>query len=218
MEQKLFDSTVTFRKWKGKDKRNFVTKINSGDVTPNDVINSLVYECITSENKDSIVLTVDEYRYILTQIRIASFGDDVSFYFDCDECGESFEDHRKLSELIKYTCNPTNLIEVDDIKIELQPLKNRKIYNNIIDINEMNELFLRIKSINGNDAMTFDEVVDFFDELDVDIMEKIWNAYIESAFRIDDENDVTCPNCGDVVKYSFDEIDGFLPNSWLGIN
>ena len=63
--------------------------------------------------------------------------------------------------------------------------------------------------------MSLDEIIDLFDNMDIDEFDNIFNQWEDIKFKIDDKYNVECPSCNDSVVYSFDEIPGFFPPSWF---
>ena len=53
-----------------------------------------------------------------------------------------------------------------------------------------------------------------FDDLDIDVLTEVMRQFNEARFKIDDVNVVKC-QCGKEQAYQFDELPGFLPESWF---
>lgn len=208
---KLGDKSITIRKWKGKDKRNFVKAIKDPNVTEDKILDSLIYSCI----KEDVVLSEQEFRYVMVQIRAFSLGEDISIPFKCPECGHEHTQHFNLSDVIRYKFEPLNNIVTSVTTIKLGDIVNKQTYLEKIVEDPMYDLLLRIKSFNGNDSFTLDELVELFDEMDADEYDHIMETFNSHKFTIDDINEVECTKCSNKTNYSFDEIPGFIPESWL---
>ena len=121
----------------------------------------------------------------------------------------------KISEAIRYKHKTLSKIEIDGINIKLGPIRNKKIYMEKIQEDTDYDLLMRIQSINGNEDFNLEQLEQLFDELDLDVIENIIKIYDDHKFTIDNINTVKC-KCGHEQTYEFDEIPGFLPESWFG--
>lgn len=208
---KVGNKHITIRKWKGKDKKLFKEEILKENINFKDVLNTLVYNCI----EEDVVLSADEFRYVLIKIREFSLGSEFEFEFYCEECDETFNKKLTIDEIIRYTYEDVKEIKVNDITLKLGNIKNKDIYLEKIsgEDGEMHDFLLRVEKINDNDSFTYNELIDFFDELDIQTIEEIIEIWNNSKFTLDDINEVEC-KCGKCTKYKFDELPGFLPESW----
>lgn len=202
---------LTIRKWKGKDKRNFINALKKSDIHELDIMDSLVYSCII---EDDIVLSPDEFKHVLTQIRVFSLGDDVSYNFFCEACGETTEHEFKMTEILKPEFSNENIIQTENFIIELGNIKNKKFYLDKIKEDDIYDFLLRIKKVNDNDTFDIDYLMDIFDEMDVGELQDVMDKWEDIRFKVNDINKVTC-GCGQVEEYSFDEIPEFFPKEWF---
>ena len=211
MKIKVGDKTLTISKWKGRNKKEFVKAIRGGEVNERSIMDILVYSCI----EEDTILSLDEFRYVLSKIREYSLGDDITIEFYCEKCGELFTKEFKISEIVKYTYKKLNEIKVDDIHIKFGPIRNKEAYLSKISEDPDYDIFFNIESINGNNAFTLGGLIDMFDDMNIDTLTEIMKMWEESRFKIDDIKEVSCSSCNHTVKYKFDEIPGFFPESWF---
>lgn len=202
---------ITIRKWKGKDKRNFIAAMKKESVDEKEVMDALVYSCIAEPN---VVLSTEEFRYVLSRIRAISIGDDVKYTFQCPSCYETTEYEYKITELITGSFNRKDTIDVPGLNIKLGNIQNKDFYIQQVQEDSIYDFLLRIESINDNNAFTLDEVLDMFDDLDVDVIDNVMEQWEDIRFKVDDLNTVAC-KCGHDVEYHFDEIPEFFPTSWF---
>jgi rubredoxin len=207
----LGNKTINIRKWKGKDKKKFISSLQKKDIDEIEVMQSLVYDCV----EEDVVLSVDEFRYVLSRIRALTLGEEISIDFYCKNCGIIHKETFNLKDAIRFNYKPRKTLEVNDVKIELGDIRNKEFYIKKIAEDEIYDLLLRIVSFNSDNTFTLDELVDKLDELDLDVLDEIMKQYNESKFSIDSINTVTCPECKTEVKYDFDELPGFFPESWF---
>ena len=189
------NKVIKFRKWKVKDKFAL-----DNAKTKEEIRNALVYNCLENPK---IILDETEYEYILTCIRDKSLNKPSTYTFTCDECEEDFDHEVKVSEITKVIFNGYKPIQTRNFKIELQDIQNRKFYEEKMTSKNKSELMyfdfiLHIKSINDDETLTFDKIVEMFNDLDVDEFEEI-----------------ECPHCHTKMKVEYDTISrDFFPNLW----
>jgi hypothetical protein len=210
MELKLGNRTIHIRKWKGKDKKNFINSLKSENVDKLKLMNTLVYDCI----EEDVILSNEEFKYVLTRIRAESLGEEFDIEFYCDGCGSLFTKKLLLKDIITYSFDELKEINVHGISIKLGPIKNKEVYLDLMDKDENYDFLLRIESFNGDDSFTLKELEEKIDDLDLDVLTDIMEIYHKSRFTVKDVNTITC-NCGKSHRYIFDEIPGFLPEDWF---
>ena len=205
---------LTIRKWKAKEKKEFLRTVRSSEKldTLQDI---LVYNCI----EEDVALSAEEFKYVMTQIRSYSLGDDIELEFFCDNCKAKFLRTIKLSEIVKPIISGKNEIKSKNYKIKIGSIRNSSYYKETINNNPSEEkdydFYLRIQSINGDESMTLEEIIEMFNEMDIDEFDEIFKQWELIRFKVDDVCEISCKNCSDTVNYSFDEIPGFFPPSWF---
>ncbi|UOK16787.1 hypothetical protein [Vibrio phage phiKT1024] len=207
---KMGDKTLTINKWKGRNKKEFTRLLNDPEKNEQQMMESLVYSCIDED----VVLSTDEFRYILSQIRAHSLGEDINFEFYCDKCNETFKKTLRISDIIRFNHKPLKNIKVDGVKIKLGEIKNKEIYAEKVVEDPLYDFLMRIEEINGNDTFSLLELEEIIDELELDVLEEVMKIYEDHRFKIDDINTVTC-ECSHEMTFKFDELPGFFPESWF---
>ncbi len=197
---------VNARKWKAKDRKLFKDAIQKEKDIDESLTKYLVMNCLEDNNVD---LSDEEIQYIILQIRKHSISDSFKFEWTCD-CGY------KNSEIIK----------IDDIQkthfkeytssgcVEFQDVKNAKMYNSDKNRDEISELAYRTKSINSDMSMSFSEVKDYFEDMDIDELDKILDDLYSMMFTVSSKKKLTCKECSKKQEFEFDEIPSFFPESW----
>lgn len=218
----LRDKEIKFRKWKGKDRKAFIKSLKNiqetQEIDEKATAEILVYNCLEDKN---IVLTSEEFRYVIAQIRIASIGSTLDFNFECSECELDFNTSLELNDLVKPVFEPIQDIVVGDITIKLGNIRNKEYYDKAIsDCKSDDEIYItdfiyRVHAINGNDTMTPQVLMDYFDNLDTDVLDSILDKWDTMKFKIDDIKVVKCSHCDFEEEYMFDDLTGFFPKSWF---
>lgn len=202
---------LTARKWKGKDKKVFKALMKSAELHETELLQTLVYGCI----EEDVILSVDEFKYVLSRIRAESFGEEYVVDFYCAECGDFHTQTFKLKDTVKYSFSKLDTIKVKDIRIKLGEIKNKEIYLKLIAEDDIYDLLLRVEMFNGDNTFTLESLVEKFDDLDIDILTQIIETFENSKFKVADENMITCPHCKAETLYKFDRLPNFLPDDWL---
>lgn len=215
MEINLNNRTINFRKWKVKDRNNFVKATNDIERRY-----ALVYNCLEDPNTP---LDMEEYNYMLLMIRSLSLTPILTYTLKCvnPNCGKIYTTNVDISENLKNIkpC-PYNDIVIDNIKIKIQRIKNQKAYEEHINSTTspftryLMDFCLHIKSINDSEILTLDDVFNFMNELDVDAFEGIMTQWEDQRFKVDMKGYIECPHCHENVLYSFDDLPDFFPKSW----
>jgi len=210
---KIRDKNIKYRKWKVKDKKKFITNLKNQVL----IKEALVFDCIEDKK---IGLSDDEYKYILVKIRESSISDSVKFTFICDECLGDFEYIADLNKIMSTDFEPYGDIVFKDHIFTMGEILNRDFYESAISIVPQNEekylvdFILHIKAYNDNDAFNFEEINNIVNDLDVDAFEEIFKKWESMRFKMCNVHDVECEHCQNIMKFEFDDLPGFFPDSW----
>jgi len=212
---KIREKTLKVRKWKVKDRNAFLL-CDSSDITG--IQEALVYNCILSDDK--IALSDEEYKYVLCKIREKSIKTPIVYDMECSECKHEFEYNCVLTDVMKPVFKQYGLIKNFTDSFLMGSIRNRDFYNqkmlNATDAErDYFDFILHIQSYNNNDAMTFDDIVQCINDLDVDAFENIFNEWNKMKFKIDNVHSVECPECEFSELYEFDDLPDFFPESWV---
>lgn len=206
------DKTIEFRKWKVKDRKTLMQAKNDVERRK-----ALVYNCIKDQN---IALDNEEFNFMLEKIRSVSVKDKLKYTLTCDECNKEFNLSVDIEDLIDCSYNDYRPLVYDDLTIEVQDIKNRDFYENtIVTVTDTQERFLydlalHIKSINGNSSMSFQNVLDFLLDLDIDAYNSIYDQFNKVRFRCVNLQSVECPYCHGETVFNFNDFPDFFPKSW----
>jgi len=210
MQITVGNKNINIRKWKGKDKKNFINALKNPDVQKSDIMNALVYDCID----ENVILSDDEFRFVISRIRALSLGEEFTVEFYCEDCGNTFEQEFLLKDVIRYSYKKLDKIDISGANIKFGEPKNLETYINKVQQDSDYDFLLRIEEINGNNTFTLDELENIINDLDIDVLEEVMSIYDNAKFTVVDTHEVECA-CGKKQMYKFDDIPGFFPNSWF---
>ncbi|EAJ2432402.1 hypothetical protein DFW84_09500 [Campylobacter coli] len=215
---KLGNRSIKVRNWKVKDRELYKSKLKNISSTEDEL--KARYECfVTNVLETPTALNNDELEYLFLLLRIANLGDDLNYHWWCRSCEKTTDSKIKLSKLFTTKSGKIQDIDIGDIKIELQDVQNVELYNNKLrtsDSPSTDDLIFHIKSINDDNTKGFQDIKNYFDELDINTMDKISEAFEKMIFKIESrEHTVTCSHCGANSTFNFDEIPDIIPPKWL---
>lgn len=206
---KLKNRIVQYRKWKVKDKKNFVANKDN----PIGLKSAIVYNCVSD---DKAVFTTEEYKFILAKIREVSIKEPIVYDMECD-CGNEFVFEADLDKIMTGSFKKSNAIDSGLHKFAMADIQNRDYYENTILANpeeaELIDFIFSIKTYN-NGTISFEEMNEIINEMDLNDFEDImiqWNAL---KFKLDNTFDVDCPKCKKSELYEFDDLPNFFPGTW----
>lgn len=204
--------TLKVRKWKAKDRKNF-KKLSQKEKDISDVIKkTLVYSCL--ENK-YIPLTEQEIEYLFIQLRKISISDEFDFTYTCDNCEFKNTITLKIDDVSKPVFNSYTPIKSKNYEIVLQDIQNKDFYEkNKDEFDDVKEIAFRIYSINGDNTKGFNEIIEIFNEMEINEFDYIYEEFQKMNFNIDNTHAVKCSNCNEYTFFEFDEIQNFFPESW----
>ena len=205
---------VNVRKWKAKDRKAFKQSLKTEEDISKNILNTLINPCV----KEKCALGFTEVQYLFVKIRELSLGNDITFKYTCS-CGKKNAEAVKISDVNTFSFKPWAPIKTANHIIEIGNVPNIDFYNKkIFDENydSLWEIAFRVKSLDGDIAKGFDEIVEFLENLDIDECDEIMEQYHQMAFTINNVKGFTC-SCGKVNNFEFDEIPEFFPKSWVDV-
>jgi hypothetical protein len=212
---KLRDKEIKFRKWKVKDKKNFIEGLETSD---QDKVEALVYDCIEDKN---IGLSEEEFKYILLNIRRESVGKELSFDITCSSCGGEYTYTDDIINIQVPNTKSFGEIKSGNVSIKMGEIANAEYYKDAIKQckTQAEKAFIdflyHIKELNGSDAFTFDALYEYVNNLDILIGEDILKQWEEMKFTFDNLQQLECTHCQNKEYVLFDELFGFFPDSWF---
>ena len=79
---------------------------------------------------------------------------------------------------------------------------------------ELLDFIFHIKSLNKNDAFTFEDILKMIDEIDLDEFTEIFSQWSNMRFRVNRNISAECPHCKKINRIYLDVLPGFFPSMW----
>jgi len=207
------NKNVKYRKWKVKDKKKFLNNRKDKHL----IREALVFDCIEDKK---LALSDEEYKFMLTQIRNVSVSDPISYTFVCNYCEKDFNFDLDLENNLRPVFKEYGDIISGDHIFTMNSIRSREHYEQII-LNSENDdekiivdFILHVKSYNDSDGLSFEDLNQIIDNLDVNDFDSIFKQWEDMRFKLNNVSDVECPHCNNVESFEFDSLPGFFPESW----
>ena len=219
IELKVGNKTINFRKWKVKDRlklKNFIKeRPDDTQAIATETLNCLVFDCLDTKYP----LNLDEITYVFANIRKHSISDEITFEYECEMCKTKNKEIIKIDDLYKVNFSDSKEININNLKITLGDVKNIDFYNEKIKKSDslIDDFILHIDSINDDNTKSFDELKEFFENLDTDEYDKILDEYSKISFTLDKTHKFKCKNksCKHESSWYFDEVPNLIPENWF---
>lgn len=205
------NKTIRFRKWKVKDKKdldNCKTELEKRRV--------YVYNSLENPNEP---LDLEEYNFVLANIRDYSLDGEFEYTVTCPHCNKSYDVSLRATSIVNFKDALYEPICVDDIVIELGDVKNQELYERVVigavttSERYISDFAMHITKINGNDV-DYEDAISYIENLDVSTYEKIFDLYEVCKCRCEFTHKVACDSCGKETEYNFEDMKGFYPKTW----
>lgn len=213
------NKVIKFRKWKVKDRKKFIKILNElDDINDFSTTKELVYDCLEDKNT---ILSSEEFRYVLGQIRKESVGDTIEVSLLCETCGEEYNSSLKIDDVIKPSGQDYTEVKFDDVSVSFGEVVNKEYYDKKLEESEtpeevyMNDFLYHISKIDGNETFTFAELEEYIDNMNIDVLDKVLDEWDKMRFTVNDVCSTQCSHCDTVETYSFDDLPGFFPETWF---
>jgi len=155
---------------------------------------------------------------MLIVIRDASLPGEIGYEFTC-ECGFTYDYNPNLRDVIKPVFKGYGNILAKGVNFEMQPVQNRAFYEETLGSSSelestLFDFLLHVKSLNQNTCLTFDQLLEVVNEMEVDVFEDVFLQWNSMKFKVNNVSPVTCPKCSLTQLYEFDDLPDFFPESW----
>lgn len=224
--EETFDNTIDFgsnkiihfRKWKAKDRREFVKAIKVDNKDKISEIKKLVYKTI----KENIHLSKEEFLYVLSELRRLSVGDELDITWTCTNCMKINTNVISISSMYKLLQQNLSTIG-SDIKVHLQTPSNYELLKEAVSYAKLDEdvmfaeFLYHIKSIEYKGdtytIFTFEELIRFIDSIPSNIYNELLIGWNLQRFMFTLTTPISC-ECGKTSNILVDDISGFVED-WL---
>lgn len=225
---KIRNKELNVRKWKVKDRIAFKKLLSSAEnLAEYDIADVLVFPCIKEQN---ILLTSEELKWVSTSIRKLSIGETFEFKYIC------LNENCKNAQATTLTIDSVNIpvyedwkhIENAKINVKFGEQVKPQFYKDVItkiekssddvfkQFNlELSDLAMHIIEIDDISTMSFNDMLEYLQNLDDDVFEEIVKEYNKQRFTVKNTRSVICEHCQHEQWYVFDAIEDFFPKSWL---
>lgn len=215
---KIGDKEIKFKQWTAKEERSYLQAIENTktDITDKLIFDILIMPCIEDKN---IVLSVQEQKLLLIEIRKVSIGETFKDVIVCKTCGNKEELEIKIDDILSYEKSNYKDIKIENMIFNIGEIKTNKAKERLImDKGIINYIFtdflLHIHSIdiNGelNDKFTFKELEKFMDSLPTKIFDEVFEQYQLMVDSLELSYKYKCSECNEEEIIDYTNIPNFL--------
>jgi hypothetical protein len=212
MELKLGkNKTIEISAWKTKTKKDFLNIIREKEknLSEDDVLDVLIKPYI---KPNDIYFSEAELQWILINLRNISIESNMKFLIDCSNCKEEITIECKLMDLCDYKLNSFPIIKGERAWKDISNLNELKEYvKKYKDEFPKNiEMLLHLDGVGKNKFNSFNEKIEYFDNLDLQEGNTLLSEFDEINSNIKLSYKIKCPHCDNIDTYIFEEIPDFF--------
>jgi hypothetical protein len=219
---KIGDKEIKFKEWTAKEERKYLQAMENEKtkITDKLIFDLLILPCV--EDKE-LVLSVQEQKYLLIEIRKVSIGQTFNDKITCSECEKETEYEIKIDDICSYEKAKYSKIEIkneeENFIFNIGPIRtNKEKEKLVLDNGIINYIFadflLHIHSIeiDGelNEGFRFKELTDFMDSLPTRIFDEVFEKYQVMVDSLELKYKYKCPHCAVEDTKEYETIPNFL--------
>lgn len=214
---------IEYSLWNTKMEKNFLIATENkekSEITIQDIYELLVKPSL----KDSdILLTDNEMKVLILEMRKKSIAPDFSIKYTCTKCENINAQDIIIDDIVKYKPHNFKPITIDsngtEITINFTSMVSEKLLKrvneskNIVEKN-FNNLLIHIKDVKVGDELhnvfTFDELTTFMESLPSKIFNDIYNKFLEMTDSLEIYSECECSFCKEKNIINLGDITSFL--------
>ena len=217
---KIGDKEISFKPWTAKEERTYLQALEDEKVEVTDklIFDILIKPAIKEKN---IVLSVQEQKLLMIEIRKESIAKDFQDEITCKECEEKTITNIDIDSIISYEKSDYKPVKVENMIFNLDEIKTNKSKEKLnLDKGIINYIFtdflLHIQSIEIDgelqEGFSHKELEEFMDSLPTKIFDEVFEQYQKMTDSLEMKYEFTCPHCKAKETIDYTNIPNFL---WL---
>jgi len=211
------DKKFKFKPWNTKNEKEYLIAVESEDnITDNMLFEILIRPCL--EDQD-IVLTSNEQKMLMIEIRKKSLGPTFPMRFACKKCKQVNDMDIELDKITKFKPDNFKDVTVDNLKFSFGTIVSENLKRRLDDTETkvdyaFTEFLLHIQSIEIDgrleDTFSFDELKEFIEDLPTYIFDDVYKQFQEMKSELSFELTTYCMVCNTENEIDFEYIPNFL--------
>jgi hypothetical protein len=219
---KIGTKEVEISSWRTKDEKAYLNMLENAErnnkvITDQEIYNVLIKPVI----KEDIVLSSNEQKMLLIEIRKISISDEIKDSIKCDKCSSEINISNKIDDIVSFLPSNFRSVNIDDITFVFGDIKRQKdkAKMNIEDglVNYIfTEFLLHISEIHYQDNifkygenMNYIELQDFIDSLNTNTFDKLFEEYHTMIDSLEMKVQHKC-ECSNIIIKEYNSLPGFL--------
>jgi len=209
---------IKFRPWTTKNEKDYLIAVEAEDeITDEMLYNILIKPCI--EDSDSIVLTENEQKMLMIEIRKKSLGSSFPMQYTCRKCKNVNDLDVEFDKIVKFQPDDFKEVTHDDISIKFGPIISENLRDKLSQTETRTdyafmEFLVHINSITINgkeeDTFSFDELKSFIEDMPSSLFDEFFKDFKKMISTLKFELTTYCMMCNEANEIDFDYIPNFL--------
>lgn len=208
---------IKFKPWTTKNEKDYLIAVESEEnINDSMLFDILVKPCLEDPN---IILSTNEQKMLIIEIRKKSIGPTFSMNFSCPKCKQVNDIDIEFDNIIKYKPENFGKVKSNNIEFEFGPIVSENLkkrlegQENSVEYSFI-ELLIHIHSITINgtkeENFSFDELNSFMEEIPSNIFDDVFRKFTEMKGSLNFKYKTKCLICNEESDLDFDYIPGFL--------
>lgn len=214
---KIGDKEIKFKPWTTKNEKEYLIAVEAEEnITDTLLYDILVKPCLENPN---IVLSANEQKMLMIEIRKKSLGSTFPMRFACRKCKQVNDIDVSFDKIVKFRAEQWTDVTVDDITFVFGDIPSENLRKRLDDTNTnvdfaFVDFLIHIKEVKiqdrVEDTFTFDELKDFVESLPTYIFDEAFKQYQGMKSSLSFEFKTNCMVCGAENDIDFEYLPNFL--------
>ena len=226
MKAQIGDKTIKFKPWNTKNEKDYLIAVESEpNITDAMLFDLLIRPCLED---DSIVLSNNEQKMLIIEIRKKSIGPSFPMRYSCTSCKQVNDLEVEFDDIVDFKPDTFGPVEVQTdagpMVFNFAPPRTEKLRNKLNEVKggpdnkveyRFTEFIIHIQdiTINGKieDTFTYEELVEFVEELPSSIFDEVFKEFQKMKSSLDFKNlNTRCVMCNFENEVQISNLPSFL--------
>jgi tRNA splicing endonuclease len=214
---KVGNKTFKFKPWTTKNEKEYLIAVESEENITDDLLfDILVKPCLEDDN---IILSSNEQKMLMIEIRKKSLGSTFPMRFSCSGCGQVNDIDVELDQVVTFKSENFKEVEVQDLIFEFGGIASESLGDRLSSLSSgveysFIEFLIHIKSITiegvKEDTFSFEELQEFIENLPTHIFDEAYVEFQKMKSTLDFGYKTNCMVCQKENIIEFENIPSFL--------
>ena len=214
---KVGDKEIKFTPWTTKNEKEYLIAVEAEEkIDDSKLYELLIRPCLEDP---SLVLSTNEQKMLMIEIRKKSLGSSFSMRYICNNCKQVNDINVNFDQIIKFQAENFHDVEVENMIFKFGPIATDNLRRRLDDQKTnvdyaFTEMILHIQSIEIDgkleDTFTFDELKEFMEDIPSSIFDAAYKEFQGMKSNLEFELKTYCITCNSENEVEFEHIPNFL--------